>query len=97
MTATKQQDGNKLTIYIEGKLNAVTSPELESVIGDLAGTEELIFDLKDLIYISSAGLRVLLTAQKIMDDQGRMVVRNANKDVMDIFKETGFLKIFEIE
>ncbi len=97
MTVTKNQNEKKLTVSIEGKLNAVTSPELESELGDLKDIEDLIFDLKDLAYISSAGLRVLLSAQKIMDDQGHMLIKNANKDVMDIFKETGFLKIFEIE
>ena len=97
MTVTKEQDGSKLTVYIEGKLDAITSPELEKELGDLAGIEDLAFDLKDLIYTSSAGLRVLLNCQKIMDDQGDMVVRNANEDVMDIFKETGFLKILNIE
>ncbi len=97
MTVNKVQDGNKLTVCVEGKLNAVTSPVFESELGDLTGVEELIFDLKDLEYTSSAGLRVLLSAQKIMDDQGRMVIKNVNSDVMNIFKETGFHKIFEIE
>ncbi|MCR4907838.1 MAG: STAS domain-containing protein [Lachnospiraceae bacterium] len=97
MTVTKQQDGNKLTVYIEGKLDAVTSPQFEEELGDLKGVEELVFDLKDLIYTSSAGLRVLLNAQKIMDDQGDMVIKNANEDVMDIFRETGFDKILDIE
>lgn len=97
MTVTKQQEGNRLTVFIEGKLDAVTSPELEKEVGDLAGVEDLVLDLKDLIYTSSAGLRVFLNFQKIMDDQGSMVVRNANEDVMDIFKETGFLKILDIE
>lgn len=97
MTVTKQQDGSKLTVFIEGKLDAVTSPELEKEVGDLAEVEDLVLDLKDLIYTSSAGLRVFLNFQKIMDDQGSMVVRNANEDVMDIFKETGFLKILDIE
>ena len=97
MTVTKEQDGSKLTVFIEGKLDAVTSPELEKELGDLAGVEDLVLDLKDLIYTSSAGLRVFLNCQKIMDDQGSMVVRNANEDVMDIFKETGFLKILDIE
>lgn len=97
MKVTKEQDGNRLTVFIEGKLDAVSSPELEKELMDLAGIEELVFDLKDLIYTSSAGLRVLLNAQKVMDDQGEMTVRNANEDVMDIFKETGFDKILDIE
>ena len=97
MKLTKKQDGNRLVVSIEGKLDAASSPELEKALGDLADVEELIFDLKDLIYTSSAGLRVLLNAQKVMDDQGEMTVRNANEDVMDIFKETGFDKILDIE
>ncbi len=97
MTVTKEQDGSTLTVYVEGKLDAVTSPKLEEDLGDLAGVEDLIFDLKDLIYTSSAGLRVLLNAQKVMDDQGDMIIRNANEDVMDVFKETGFDKILDIE
>ena len=56
-----------------------------------------MLDLKELLYTSSAGLRVFLNAQKIMDDQGDMVIRNANEDVMDIFKETGFNKLLDIE
>ena len=97
MTVTKEQNGSALTVFVEGKMDAVTSPRLEAELGDLAGVEELVFDLKDLIYTSSAGLRVLLSAQKIMDDQGSMVIRNANEDVLDIFKETGFDKILDIE
>ena len=97
MTVTKEQNGSTLTVFVEGNMDAVTSPRLEAELGDLAGVEELVFDLKDLIYTSSAGLRVLLSAQKIMDDQGSMVVRNANEDVLDIFKETGFDKILDIE
>ncbi len=97
MTVTKQQDGTNLTVFIEGKLDAVTSPELEKELSDLSGVENLVFDLKDMLYTSSAGLRVLLNAQKVMDDQGEMVIRNANEDVMDIFKETGFDKILDIE
>ncbi len=97
MIVTKEQSGSTLTIYVEGKLNAVTSTQLEEELGELAGVEDLIFDLKDMVYTSSAGLRVMLNAQKIMDDQGHMVVRNVNEDVMDIFEETGFDKVFEIE
>ncbi len=97
MTVSTERDGSKLTVFIEGKLDAITSPQLEAKLGDLAGVEDLIFDLKDMIYTSSAGLRVLLNCQKIMDDQGNMLVRNPNEDVMDIFKETGFDKILDIE
>ncbi len=97
MTVNKEQDGSTLTVFIEGKLDAVTSSDLEKELSDLSGVETLILDLKDLIYTSSAGLRVFLGAQKVMDDQGEMLVRNANEDVMDIFRETGFDKILDIE
>ncbi|MCR5788787.1 MAG: STAS domain-containing protein [Lachnospiraceae bacterium] len=97
MTVTKEQDGSKLTVYIEGKLDAVTSPVLEKELSDLSGVEDLTFDLKDMPYTSSAGLRVLLNCQRIMDDQGSMVIIHANEDVMDIFRETGFNKILDIE
>ncbi len=97
MTVTKTFEGTTLTVAIEGKIDVVTSPMLEEELGELEGVEELIFDLKDTLYISSAGLRVLLSAQKIMDDRESMVIRNANEDVMDIFKETGFLKILDVE
>ncbi|MCR5237223.1 MAG: STAS domain-containing protein [Lachnospiraceae bacterium] len=96
MTVTKKQDGNMLTVSIDGKLDALTSPQLEKELGNLNGIDNLVLDLKDLIYTSSAGLRVFLNAQKIMDDQGDMVIRNANEEVMDIFKETGFDKLLYI-
>lgn len=97
MTITKQQDGTKLTVFIEGKLDAVTSQQFEEELGDLNGVEELVLDIKELVYTSSAGLRVMLNAQKIMYEQGKMVVRNTNEDVWKIFKETGFDKILVIE
>ena len=63
----------------------------------IVGADTLIFDLKDLEYISSAGLRVLLSAQKVMNKQGKMVVRNVNEDVMEVFDITGFIDILTIE
>ena len=63
----------------------------------LHGVTELIMDLKDIAYVSSAGLRVLLSAQKVMNRQGSMVIRNANEDVMEIFDVTGFVDILNIE
>ena len=97
MTITKERDGDKLVLSIEGKLDAVTSPELEKELDDLADVRELVFDLTETLYTSSAGLRVFLRAQEIMDEQGSMTVRNINDTVMDIFRETGFLKILNVE
>ena len=98
MTITKKQDGDKLTIALEGRLDTTTAPQLEAELRTAVdGVTELEFDLKDLAYISSAGLRVLLSAQKVMNKQGSMVIHNANEDIMDIFDVTGFVDILTIE
>ncbi|MBQ9503893.1 MAG: STAS domain-containing protein [Lachnospiraceae bacterium] len=98
MTITKKQDGDKLTIALEGRLDTTTAPQLEAELRTaVEGVTELEFDLKDLAYISSAGLRVLLSAQKVMNKQGSMVIHNANEDIMDIFDVTGFVDILTIE
>ncbi len=94
----KDKNGTQLTIGLEGRLDTITSPVLESELnGSLDGIESLIFDMEKLQYISSAGLRVLLTAQKIMSKQGSMVVRNTSEDVKEIFDVTGFSDIMTIE
>ena len=98
MTIEKAREGSKLTIALAGRMDALTAPELGKVVdNELGGIKELIFDLKDLEYTSSAGLRQLLAAQQIMDEQGTMVVKNASDAVMDIFDETGFTDILDIE
>lgn len=98
MTITKEQEGNALTIRLEGRLDTVTSPELEKeLMGALDDVTELTFDLEDLIYISSAGLRVLLSSQKIMNDKGTMKVIHVNNDIMEIFEVTGFTEVLTIE
>ena len=97
MKITKQQDGGTLTIALEGRLDTTTSPELEKELLNLPGVTRLVFDLSELAYISSAGLRVLLMAQKTMNKQGSMIIRNANDAVMDIFDVTGFTDILSIE
>lgn len=94
----KEQDNDKLTFALEGRLDTVTSPELESAVKDsLDGVKELIMDFENLEYISSAGLRVLLSAQKTMMQQGSMKVINVNDIVMEIFDVTGFGDILTIE
>ena len=94
----KEQDNDKLTFALEGRLDTVTSPELESAIKDsLDGVKELVMDFENLEYISSAGLRVLLSAQKTMMQQGSMKVINVNDIVMEIFDVTGFGDILTIE
>ena len=77
MTITMNRDGKELTIAIEGRLDTITSPELERQLEPaLQGVEKLIFDFEKLVFISSAGLRVLLSAMQIMEKQGEMKVRN---------------------
>ena len=94
----KELEGEKLTVALEGRLDTVTAPELEAELKDaLEGVTELVLDMKDLEYISSAGLRVLLTAQKSMSQKGSMKLINVNETVMEIFDVTGFVDILTIE
>ena len=98
MTISQNKEGSKLTITLEGRLDTTTAPELETELKTaLDGITELVFDIKDLAYISSAGLRVLLSAQKVMNKQGSMVIRGASEEVMEIFDVTGFVDILTIE
>lgn len=98
MTINQTRDGGKLTVKLEGRLDTTTAPQLEGELRTAVdGVTELEFDFTKLEYISSAGLRVLLAAQKVMNKQGSMVIRNANSDLMDIFEVTGFVDIFHIE
>lgn len=92
------KDGVNLLLELEGRLDTTTSPQLEETINStIGGVENLTFDIKDLEYISSAGLRVLLSAQKTMNKQGKMIVKNASEEVMEIFEVTGFSDIFDIQ
>lgn len=98
MKIDKQLNGDELILSLEGELNTSTYQDFEMVITDsLKGIKSLIIDFANLSYISSAGLRVLLIAQKVMDKQGKMVVRNINDDIRDIFNMTGFSTILTIE
>ena len=98
MNITQSKEGSKLTIGLEGRLDTTTAPQLESELKTaLEGITELVFEIKDLAYISSAGLRVLLSAQKVMNKQGSMVIRGASEEVMEIFDVTGFVDILTIE
>ena len=92
------KDGGKLEIKLTGRLDTITAPELEKTVKDtIDGAEKLTIDLEKLDYISSAGLRVLLSAQKIMNRQGSMVVTHVNETVQEIFDVTGFADILTIE
>ena len=98
MTIDKNQDGSKLVVSLTGRLDTTTAPQLEGELKSAVdGITDLTFDLAKLEYISSAGLRVLLSAQKVMNKQGKMVIKNANEDLMDIFEVTGFVDILTIE
>ena len=87
-----------MTIAIEGRLETTTAPEIEAVVkSELDGITDLTFDFNKLDYISSAGLRVLLAAQKIMNKQGDMKIVGANEIVKEIFDVTGFSEILTVE
>ena len=98
MEIIKNLDGNALTISLVGELNTVSAPDLEKVIKDeLVNVKSLVLDLAKLDYLSSAGLRVVLMAQKMMSKKGGMVVKHVNSEIMDIFDMTGFSAILTIE
>ena len=94
----KKSEGKNLDIVLTGRLDTTTAPDLEKEVKEsIEGVESLDFDFKSLEYISSAGLRVLLSAQKIMNKQGSMVIKNASDEVKEIFEVTGFADILTIE
>ncbi|MBO4653347.1 MAG: STAS domain-containing protein [Lachnospiraceae bacterium] len=98
MNIERTADGTKLTIALEGRLDMLTAPELDRQLPELLeGVKELTFDFQELEYVSSAGLRVLLSAQETMNEQGSMVVKNVNDQIMEIFEVTGFTDILTIE
>ncbi len=98
MTINKQISGEKLNVAIAGRLDTTTTPELEEELkNSLDGIRELVLDLTELEYISSAGLRVLLSTQKTMNAQGSMKVTGVNEVVMEVFEVTGFTEILTIE
>lgn len=98
MKINKTVTGTQLTVAIEGRIDTTTAPQLEAELkASLEGITDLCFDLSKLDYISSAGLRVLLAAQKLMNRQGSMKLVNVNETVMDIFEVTGFSGILTIE
>lgn len=98
MTITKTKTEGALTLALEGRLDTTTAPELEAEMkASLEGVTSLVLDMKELAYLSSAGLRVILAAQKQMNKQGGMVVKNVNETIMEVFEVTGFTDILTIE
>ena len=98
MTINQTKNGDSLVVALEGRLDTTTSPELEAALrSELESVSALEIDLAKLDYISSAGLRVLLSAQKAMSKRGSMKVTHVSADIMDIFEVTGFSDILTIE
>lgn len=98
MNIQKTVSGTTLTVALEGRLDTTTAPKLEEELrSSVDGVSRLVFDLAKLEYISSAGLRVLLAMQKLMNRQGAMLLRNVNEAVMEVFEVTGFSDILRIE
>ena len=94
----KSIDGSKALFALEGRLDTTTAPQLdEEIKSSLDGVEKLVFDMAKLEYISSAGLRVLLSAQKVMNKQGSMIVKNVSEEINEIFEVTGFVDILTVE
>ena len=97
MDIKMNRDGDKLEMVIAGKIDTITSPELESKVSELEGVTDLVINLLDVDYISSSGLRVLIIMQNVMDDQGSMTVRYVSDSVMEIFEATGLADLFDID
>ena len=98
MTIEIKRAAQQTTIELVGRLDTTTAPELEATIdGCAAGMKELVLDCSELEYVSSAGLRVILKAQKLMNDQGNMKLTNVNETIMEVFDITGFADILTIE
>ncbi|MBQ4469585.1 MAG: STAS domain-containing protein [Synergistaceae bacterium] len=97
MLITKTTNGDELIIALDGRLDTTTAPELEAELGGLNDVKTLVMDMSKLVYISSAGLRVLLKAQKIMNKQGNMTVKNISQEIREIFEVTGFDDLLNIE
>ena len=98
MTIEKKLNGTELTVTIAGRLDTTTAPQLEAEFKqNLDGVAKLTLDFANLEYLSSAGLRVLLAAQKTMNKQGEMIIKNVNETINEIFEVTGFIDILTIE
>ena len=98
MTIEKKLNGELATLVVAGRLDTQTAPELEKEIDDVVtGINELVLDMTGLEYVSSAGLRVILKAQKIMNSKGSMKLTGVNDSIMEVFDITGFIDILTIE
>ena len=98
MNIIRNKDGSKLTLALEGRLDTTTAPQLEAELkASMDGVTELDLDFEKLEYLSSAGLRVLLAAQKVMNKQGKMTIHHVNETIHEVFEVTGFIDILTIE
>lgn len=98
MDIKKTKNDTTLTLAIQGRIDTTTAPQLEAELrSDIDGVTELYLDFTGVEYISSAGLRVLLSAQKLMSRQGKMVLSHVNESVMEVLEVTGFSDILTIE
>ena len=97
MTIYRTAEGSSLTLALEGRLDTTTAPQLDAEIkNSLNGVTQLTIDMEKLVYLSSAGLRVILAAQKKMNRQGKMMIRNVCDTIMEVFEVTGFTDILNI-
>ena len=98
MNIVKNRQGNQLEIALEGRLDTASAPDFETIVkNELEGVEKLVIDLANLKYTSSAGLRTILLAQKTMNKQGEMIMKNVCEEVMDVFDMTGLSDLLTIE
>lgn len=98
MTIDKKTNGTELVMVISGRMDTTTAPQLEAELkSSLDGVDKLVLDFEKLEYVSSAGLRVILAAQKTMNKQGEMVIKNVSEVIMEVFEITGFVDILTIE
>ena len=98
MTIEKNLNGTEVNVKVTGRLDTTTAPELEAELKQsFGGITKLVLDFMELEYLSSAGLRVLLGAQKTMNKQGEMIIKNVNETINEIFEVTGFIDILTIE
>lgn len=98
MNIINQREGNQLNVALEGKLDTASAPQFETFIKEeLSGVDLLVLDLAKLKYTSSAGLRTIVLAQKTMNKQGKMILKNVCEDIMDVFDMTGLLDLLTIE
>ena len=98
MEIEKIYEGTKLTVSLKGRLDTESAPRLDAELAaSLGGITELVMDMTELTYVSSAGLRTLLSAQRKMNRQGRMVLRGVRESIRDVFRITGFLDLLTLE